>query len=68
MTTTVAHNAHTTRQSEFCGLVAFALNETLWQRGFTPDHGQKPRERTMAVRDLKRSAGAWRIARCPCRR
>ena len=34
--------------------LAFELSEKTWKLGFTTSHGQKPRERTMAARDLKR--------------
>ena len=34
--------------------MAFELSENTWKLGFSIGHGQKPRERTMTVRDLKR--------------
>jgi hypothetical protein len=49
MATTATHNAHhTTPERVRC--VAFARSEKTWKLGFTPGHGQKPRERTVAAR------------------
>jgi transposase len=48
MMTTAAHNAHdsTTERVLF---VAFELSEKTWKLGFTPGHGQPPRERSIAA-------------------
>jgi len=34
--------------------VVFELSEKTWQLGFTTGHGQKPRERSAAVRQQER--------------
>ena len=54
--TTATHNEHYTETptTEPVLFLAFELSEKTWKLGFTTGHGQKPRERTMAARDLKR--------------
>jgi transposase len=68
MMTTVTHNEHdtATHATEPVWFLAFALREKTWQLGFTPGHGQKPRARTMAARDLTRlrDAVAQATSRC----
>jgi len=56
MLTTATHNEHYTETptTEPVLFLAFELSEKTWKLGFTTGHGQKPRERTMAARDLKR--------------
>src|SRR5215510_15552589 len=53
MTTAATHNEHenTTEATLF---VAFELREKTWKLGFTPGHGQKPRERTVTARQQER--------------
>jgi transposase len=53
MMTTATHNAHDTT-TEAVLFMAFELSEHTWKLGFSLGHGHKPRERTMAARDLKR--------------
>ena len=53
MMTTATHNAHDTTP-EAVLFMAFELSENTWKLGFSLGHGHKPRERTMAARDLKR--------------
>jgi transposase len=53
MMTTATHNAHDTTP-EAVLFMAFELSENPWKLGFSLGHGHKPRERTMAARDLKR--------------
>ena len=54
--TTATYNEHytETHATEPVLLLAFALREKAWKLGCTTGHGQKPRERTMAARDLQR--------------
>ena len=54
--TTATHNEHytETHATEPVLFLAFELSEKTWKLGFTTGHGQKPRERTMAARDLTR--------------
>ena len=49
MTTSATRNVqeHTT-EGTLC--VAFARREKTWELGFTPGHGQQPRERTVTAR------------------
>jgi hypothetical protein len=56
MMTTATHNEHSTdTHAPAPGLfLAFALRAKTWQRGCTTGHGQKPRDRPMAARDLQR--------------
>jgi transposase len=56
MMTTATHNEHytETHATEPVLFLAFELSEKTWKLGFTTGHGQKPRERTMAARDLTR--------------
>ena len=56
MRTTAPRNEHSTEThaTEPGLLLAFALREKTWTLGCTTGHGQKPRERPMAARDLKR--------------
>jgi transposase len=56
MLTTATHNEHYTARhaTEPVLFLAFELREKTWKLGFTTGHGQKPRERTMAARDLTR--------------
>jgi transposase len=56
MMTTATHNEHYTETpaTEPGLFLAFELREKTWKLGFTTGHGQKPRERTMAARDLTR--------------
>jgi transposase len=50
MTTAAAtHNAQS-NTTEATLFVAFELSEKIWKLGFTPGHGQKPRERTVTAR------------------
>jgi transposase len=51
--TTATHNEHDTtiKRSLF---VAFELSEKTWKLGFTTGHGQKPRERSVAAREVAR--------------
>ena len=53
MTTSATRNVqeHTT-EGTLC--VAFALREKTWKLGFTPGHGQQPRERTVTARQQER--------------
>ena len=51
--TTATHNAHD-NTPEAVLFMAFELSENTWKLGFSLGHGHKPRERTMAARDLKR--------------
>jgi transposase len=53
MTKTATHNEHDTT-TERTLFVAFELSEKTWKLGFTIGHGQKPRERTVAARELAR--------------
>jgi transposase len=53
MRTTATHNEHDTTP-EAVLFLAFELSENTWKLGFSIGHGHKPRERTMAARDLKR--------------
>ena len=46
--TTATHHAHDTT-TERVLFVAFALSEKTWKLGFTPGHGQQPRERSLAA-------------------
>jgi transposase len=51
--TAATHNEHnTTPERVLC--MAFALREKTWQLGCTTGHGQKPRERAVAARELAR--------------
>jgi transposase len=52
--TTVATHITSEHTSEATLFVAFELSEKTWKLGFTTDHGQKPRERTMAARQQER--------------
>jgi transposase len=56
MLTTATHNEHDTEThaTEPVLFLAFELREKTWKLGCTTGHGQKPRERTMAARDLTR--------------
>jgi hypothetical protein len=62
MVTTATRNEHytATHATEPVSFRAFALREKTWKLGCTMGPGQKSHECTMAARDLKRSAGAWR--------
>ena len=53
MMTTATHKAHETT-TERVLFVAFALSAKTWKLGFTRGHGQKPRERSVAARELAR--------------
>jgi transposase len=53
MMTTATHNVHDTT-TERVLFMAFELSEKTWKLGFTTGHGQKPRERTVAARELAR--------------
>jgi transposase len=53
MMTTATRNEHD-NIPEAVLYMAFELSEHTWKLGFTLGHGQQPRERTMAARDLKR--------------
>jgi transposase len=53
MMTTATHNAHD-NTPEAVLFMAFELRENTWKLGFSLGPGHKPRERTMAARDLKR--------------
>ena len=50
---TATHNAHD-NTPEAVLFMAFELSENTWKLGFSLGHGHKPRERTMAARDLQR--------------
>jgi transposase len=54
--TTATHHEHYTETHATAPvlLLAFALSAKTWKLGFTTGHGQKPRERTLAARDLTR--------------
>jgi transposase len=49
--TTATHNEHDTTIKRIL-FVAFELSEKTWKLGFTTGHGQKPRERSVAAREL----------------
>jgi transposase len=51
--TTATHNEHDTTTARVL-FVAFELSEKTWKLGFTTGHGQKPRERMVAARELAR--------------
>lgn len=51
--TTATHNEHDTTIERVL-FVAFELSEKTWKLGFTTGHGQKPRERSVAARELAR--------------
>ena len=53
MMTTAIQNEHD-NATEPGLFMAFELSENTWKLGFSIGHGQKPRERPMAARDLKR--------------
>jgi len=53
MMTTATHNVHDTTPERVL-FMAFALREKTWQLGCTTGHGQKPRERPGAARELAR--------------
>ncbi len=63
--TTATHHAHD-NTPEAVLFMAFELSENTWKLGFSLGHGHKPRERTMAARDLKRLLDevAHATARC----
>jgi transposase len=51
--TPATHNEHDTTIKRVL-FVAFELSEKTWKLGFTTGHGQKPRERSVAARELAR--------------
>jgi transposase len=51
--TAATHNEHNTT-TERVLFMAFELSEKTWKLGFTTGHGQKPRERAVAARELAR--------------
>ena len=51
--TTATHNVHDNTPGAVL-FMAFELSENTWKLGFSIGHGQKPRERPMTARDLKR--------------
>ena len=53
MTTTATHNGHDTTPARML-FVAFARREKTWKLGCTTGHGQTPRARTIAARELAR--------------
>jgi transposase len=65
MMTTATHNAHDTTP-EAVLFMAFELSENTWKLGFSLGHGHKPRERTMAARDLTRLLDAVAHAKARC--
>lgn len=56
MTTTAATRALQYSAPEPVLYLAFELGQTRWKLGFTTGLGQRPRERTIAARDLRRVA------------
>src|SRR5262245_4802668 len=53
MMTTATQSEHSNANAPALFL-AFELSEKTWKLGFSIGHGHKPRERSMAARDLKR--------------